>query len=117
VVIEAQAYGSMEPCIGGTIDDYMGASVTLNNPVTVDTNFDVTVWYKDLGNNCNFPNITTGANGQSFTVTVLAGETNGFIDACLQGQNFTNGANICGACITGSDNTIDTITFTNPGGC
>jgi hypothetical protein len=116
-VIEAQANGSMEPCIGGTIDDYMGASVTLNNPVTVDTNFDVTVWYKDLGNECNFPNITTGANGQSFTVTVLAGETNGSINACLQGQNFTNGANICGACITGTDNTIDTITFIGAVGC
>jgi hypothetical protein len=107
----------MEPCIGGTTDDYMGASVTLNNPVTVDTNFDVTVWYKDLGNSCNFPNITTGANGQSFTVTVLAGEANGSIDACSQGQYFPSGANICGACITGTDNTIDTITFINAVGC
>jgi hypothetical protein len=117
IAIEAQAFGSMEPCIGGTIDDYMGASITLDNPVTVDTNFDVTVWYKDLGNSCDFPNITTGAYSTSFTVMLQAGDSIGDVDACTQGQYFPSGANICGACVTSTDNTIDTITFSNPGGC
>jgi hypothetical protein len=111
----ASAGGGMEPCIGGTIDDYMSAGVYLTAPVTVETNFDVTVWYKDVGNSCSFPNITTGAYSTSFTVTVLAGESSGDVDACTRGQYFPSGANICGACVTGSDNTIDTITFNNPG--
>ena len=105
----------MEPCIGGTIDDFMSAGVYLTAPVTVETNFDVTVWYKDIGNSCSFPNITTGAYSTSFTVTVLAGESSGDVDACTRGQYFPSGANICGACVTGSDNTIDTITFNNYG--
>ena len=115
--IEATAGGSMEPCIGGTIDDYMSAGVFLDNPVTVDTEFYVSVWYKEIGNTCSFPDITTGASSQSFTVTVLAGESSGDVDACTAGTFFVDGANICGACITGTDNVIDSITFTNPGGC
>lgn len=117
--IEAFAGGSMEPCIGGSIDDYMGANVYLSAPVTVDTNFDVVVYYQQLnGNSCSFPNITSNsASSQSFIVTVLASENQGSINACTQGANFPSGANICGACVTGSDNTVDTITFSNPGGC
>jgi hypothetical protein len=117
--ITASAGGSMEPCIGGSIDDYMGANVFLTAPVTVDTNFDVVVYFQQLnGSPCGFPNITSNfANSQSFTVTVLAGENQGSVDACTQGQYFPSGANICGACVTGSDNTVDTIVFSNPGGC
>lgn len=116
-VLEASAGGYMQPCIGGTIDDYMGAGIYLTDTVTVETVFDVTVYYKQIGNTCSYPNITTGAYTQNFQVTVLAGEFSGDIDPCLRGAYFPSGANICGACVTGSDNTIDTITFNNPGGC
>jgi hypothetical protein len=117
--ITASAGGAMEPCIGGTVDDYMSASVTLSEPVTIDTNFDVTVYYQQVGgSSCGYPNITSNfANSTSFTVTVLAGEYFGYVNACTQGQNFPSGANICGACVTNSDNTVDTITFNNPQGC
>lgn len=117
VPIIAGASGSMEPCIGGTIDDYMGASVNLTAPVTVDTLFDVTVWYTQPGSPCSYPNITNGAYGQSFQVFVAAGEQGGYVNACTNGYYFASGANICGACVTGSDNTVDPITYSNPTGC
>jgi hypothetical protein len=119
VSITANAGAGMEPCIGGTIDDFMSASVYLTAPVTVETNFDVTVYYQQIGgSSCGYPNITSNfASSTSFTVTVLAGESNGAVNACTQGQYFPSGANICGACVTSSNNTIDTITFNNPGGC
>jgi hypothetical protein len=117
VTIEASAGGYMEPCVGGSIDDHMGANVNLTAPVTVDTNFDVTVYYKSIGNSCSYPNITTGANTQSFSVTVLAGQSSGSINACSNGLYISAGANVCGACVTSSDNTVDRITFVNPVGC
>ena len=94
--------GYMQPCIGGTIDDYMGASVFLNEPVTIDTNISITVYFQYGQQQC-VNNL--GANSStSFTVTVLAGENFGNVDACTQGQYFSGGATICGACATGSDN-------------
>jgi len=115
--IQASAGGSMEPCIGGTIYDFMGANVYLTAPVSVDTVFDVTVYYKQIGNNCSYPNITTGALTQFFQITVLAGQTSSTFNACYNGYYFPSGANICGACITNDDNTVDTITYNNPVGC
>lgn len=100
------ASGSMEPCIGGTIDDYMSASVTLNGPVSVDTNFSVNVLYTPLvGGSC------ASANIQGFTVFVPAGQWTGAVNACSQGAYFSQGAYICSAQVTGHDNTFDTINF------
>lgn len=115
--LTAGASGSMEPCIGGTIDDYMGASVYLSGNVSVDTLFDVEVWYVPIGQSCSYPNITSGAYSQYFQVFVAAGTNSGYVNACTNGYYFPSGANICGACVTGSDNTVDTITYSNPGGC
>ena len=114
---EASAGGYMEPCIGGTIDDFMGASVYLTSPVTVDTIFDVTVYYQTIGSSCPYPNITTGTYSQFFQITVLAGQSSSNFNACINGYYFPSGANICGACITNDDNTVDTITYNNPVGC
>ena len=99
-------YGSMEPCIGGTIDDYMAASVNLDAPVSMDTNFNVNVLWTQLnGGSCASPNT------QSFTVLVPAGQVYGQINACNQGAYFAQGAYICAAQVTGHDNTIDTINY------
>ena len=117
IVIDASAGGSMEPCIGGTIDDFMGATVYLTSPVTVDTVFDVTVYYKGIGESCGSPNITTGASSNFFQITVLAGSTSSSFNACNNGYYIPSGANICGACITNDDNTVDNITYVNPVGC
>ena len=99
------AGGSMEPCVGGTgINDYMGATVILDVPVTVDTVITVVVYYQ-YGNSyipCN--NTLTSNNQTSFDILVPAGESFGRVDACTQGQYFSTGANICGACVSGSDN-------------
>lgn len=99
-------YGSMEPCIGGTIDDFMSASVTLDDTVTVDTNVNVNVYYTDLhGGSCASPNT------QGFTVFIPAGQNSGAVIACQQGAYFAQGAYICSAQVTGTDNTVDTIHF------
>jgi hypothetical protein len=101
-VTSAGAY--MQPCIGGTIDDNMGASVILDSPVTVDTNITITVYFQ-YGNtsiSCVLPlylNSTT-----SFNVFIPAGDNFGNVDACTQGQYFPQGANICGSCVSSSDN-------------
>jgi hypothetical protein len=115
-LIIASAGGSMEPCIGGSIDDFMGANVYLSSPVTVDTVFDVTVYYQSIGSSCN-TNITIGTFTQFFQITVLAGQTTSTFNACTNGYYFPGGANICGACITNDDNTVDNITYVNPTGC
>jgi hypothetical protein len=95
--------GVMQPCIGGTIDDYMGASIVLDTPVSVDTNFNVDVYWSQPGAGCASPFT------QGFTITVLAGNTNGDIDPCVNGAYFPSGADICGAAVTGHDNTVDNI--------
>jgi hypothetical protein len=106
----------MEPCVGGSIDDFMGANVYLSSPVTVDTVFDVTVYYQSIGSSCN-TNITIGTFTNFFQITVLAGQTSSTFNACSNGYYLPGGANICGACITNDDNTVDNITYVNPTGC
>jgi hypothetical protein len=97
--------GYMQPCIGGTVDDYMGVGITLDNPVSVDTTFFVNVFYSQSGTICGVNELT-----QSFGVEVLAGQTNGEVDACVGGQFFQNGATICSTCVTDyTGNTIDNI--------
>ena len=94
-------YGSMEPCIGGTIDDYMGASVSVDTPVSVDTTFHVEVKYVYPPNFCT-SGVTTYT--QSFTLEILAGQTYSVFNACSSGAYFPSGANICSACITFCNN-------------
>ncbi len=98
-------FGYMEPCIGGTIDDHMGAQIYLNTPVTVDTTFDVIVNYVFPGNTCG-----AFTNSQYFQLVVPAGETGSFFNACFNGAYFPTGASICSACIQGVfGNNVDVI--------
>lgn len=87
-------FGYMEPCIGGTIDDYMGVQVYLDSPVTVDTTFDVQVNYVYPGNACSNFN-----NTQYFQIVIPAGESGSTFSACQNGPYFPGGAVICSACI------------------
>jgi hypothetical protein len=91
--------GYMEPCIGGTIDDHMGASVSLDEAVDVITTFGVDVFYVTGGATCGGTTFT-----QSFTIEINEGETSSAFNACLNGVFFSSGATICGACITSCDN-------------
>lgn len=101
-VISVGAY--MQPCVGGSIDDYMGAYLQLDSPVTVDTTFDITIYYQ-YGNSGIFCDSILGRNNSTtFTVTVPAGEQNIYLDGCVNGQYFSSGAIICGGCVISSDN-------------
>jgi len=97
--------GYMQPCVGGSIDDYMGASVSVSSPVNVDTIFSVDVKYVLPGNSCAGPNSTQG-----FSITILAGQTSSTFDACLYGAYFSGGAVICSACIVSCNNPAVSLT-------
>jgi hypothetical protein len=90
--------GYMEPCIGGTIDDHMGASVILDQPVAVDTSFQVLVSYYTPGGSCAF------TSTQSFTVDVPSGSISSNFNACSSGYYISSGATICNACIVSCTN-------------
>jgi len=94
-------FGSMEPCIGGTIDDHMGVSVSLDAAVSIDTTFHVQVTYVPPPSFC-----TSGATTytQSFTVEILSGQQYSNFNACTSGAYLSGGANICSACITFCNN-------------
>ncbi len=92
-------FGYMEPCSGGTIDDYMGASVSLDEAVDVNTTFGVDVFYVTGGGTCGGTTST-----QSFTIEILAGQSSSAFNACLNGAFFSSGATICDACISSCDN-------------
>lgn len=93
--------GYMEPCIGGTIDDHMGAAVVLDTTVSVDTTFLVQVTYAIPPGVC-YGGGTTYT--QSFSVEVLAGDSGSYFNACTNGYYIASGANICSACILSCDN-------------
>ena len=114
IIASASAY--MEPCFGGTVDDYMGVDVSLDRPVTVSTTFYIDVWYTVVGQNCVTP-FSTFASLQQFLVIVDAGQSQGTIVPCSGGVFISNGANICGACINSDDNNVDIIEYNNPSGC
>ena len=98
--------GYMEPCTGGTIDDYMGASVNLDQPVSVDTQFQVEVKYYTPGGSCQY------AMNQTFFIDILAGNTSSNFSACTQGYHIPSGATICSACISACSNPdVDYISF------
>jgi hypothetical protein len=97
--------GGMSPCLGGTIDVYMGASVSLTSPVSVDTRFDVIVYYVTPDNaTCQKP--VSSNNSQYFTIDILSGQDYGVFEACSGGPYFPNGANVCGACVSSCDNPL-----------
>jgi hypothetical protein len=98
------AGGGMQPCIGGTIDDFMGASVTLDAPVTVDTTIEVVVYFQYGNSYISCSSTLSNNNSTTFGVSIPAGESYGFVDACTQGQYFSTGANVCGSCVSSSDN-------------
>lgn len=99
-------FASMQPCIGGTIDDYMGASITLDTNVTVDTTFQLQVEYVNRGQQCisSTPKMQT-----SLSIFVPAGQSYGDLDACSGGGYYPEGINICSSIVTGHDNTVDNI--------
>lgn len=102
---------SMEPCVGGSIDDHMGAFVNVNTALGADTTFDLIVFYEDPPTTCTGP--FTGATlTENITVSILQGDTSSNFDACTQGPFLVNGANICGVCINAcSDPSINLSTF------
>jgi hypothetical protein len=95
---------SMQPCSGGTLDDYMGASVNISNAVDVDTEFEVQVTYTSVGANCAIEDPT-----QTIYVTIPSGSTSSNFDACLNGIYFQGGVQICSTCINSCDNPNITI--------
>lgn len=97
--------GYMEPCTGGSVDDYMGAVVVLDAPANVDTEFVVEVFYVETGSTCGGTTFS-----ETFNVSILEGDDISNFDACTQGVNFPLGAVICGACIVSCDNINISIT-------
>jgi hypothetical protein len=94
-------FGYMEPCIGGTIDDFMGASVYLTSEVDVDTEFIVNVSHIDIGASCG-----SGESTNTFYVTVPSGSTTSVFNACSNGAYYPSGRTICSACISSCDNPL-----------
>jgi hypothetical protein len=94
-------FGYMEPCVGGTIDDFMGASVYLTSEVDVDTNFIVDVYHIDIGASCG-----SGESSNTFYVTVPSGSSTSNFNACNYGAYYPSGRTICSACISSCDNPL-----------
>jgi hypothetical protein len=94
-------YAYSESCVGGSVNDYIGLSLSLTAPVTKVTNFIVSVFYVFSG--------TGGCNASSpkrvdLSVTVQIGSSSGYIDACSGGYYVPGGADVCSACIKICDN-------------
>ena len=89
------ASAGFQPCIGGTIDDFIGGQITLSGPVSVDTPFSISVEYITPGNSCGYGNLNASIGG-----TVLAGESSAIVDACQNGVYVQSGGVVCSA--TGS---------------
>jgi len=98
--------GYMEPCIGGTIDDHMGAYVNLNTPVNVNTRFSVTVYFQNGNSGISCQSTLSNNSSTSFDIFIVAGQSFGTTIACENGQYFQQGATICGACINSCDNPL-----------
>lgn len=90
--------GYMQPCVGGTIDDFMGASIYLSDPVDVDTVFGINVSYYTNYAGCQ------NASTQYIEVTVPSGSTSDNFNACTNGAYFPQGATVCSACVTSCNN-------------
>jgi hypothetical protein len=100
-------FGYMEPCIGGTIDDFQGAAVYIDVARPTDVIFDVTVEFVYPGNTCGGGNYSN-----NFQVTIPAGSNSSNFNACYNGAYVPSGALICGACISACDDpTVDYSAF------
>lgn len=84
------ASAGFQPCIGGTIDDFIGGQITLSGPVAVDTPFTIDFSYVTSGNACGYGNM-----GGTLFGTVLAGESSAIVDACTQGLYVPSGGTMC----------------------
>ena len=106
-VITASGFASTQPCSGGSLDDFIGASVNLNNPVSINTEFSVQISWTPSAGNCQTP--TTG----QINVTVLAGGTTGYSDPCTGSGIYMGGGGgqVCSSSVIGCDNTVDTFIF------
>lgn len=90
-------------CGAGNDSTIVETSITLSAPVTVDTNFYVSILYSQ-SNNCEFPSSTTTG------VFVPSGSTNGESRGCLSGGTaFPYDATICDSIVSSTDNTVDVI--------
>lgn len=91
-VVSASA--SFQPCIGGTVDDFLGGQITVSAPVSIDTTFSIEVQYITAGQSCDVnTNLRTTIYG-----TIPAGFAYGTIDPCVGGgQYIPNGGTVCNA--------------------
>ena len=91
-VVSANA--SFQPCIGGTIDDFLGGQITVSAPVSVDTNFSIEVQWVQPGVSCNVnTNLRTTISG-----VIPAGFNSATIDPCVAGgQYIPGGGSVCDA--------------------
>jgi predicted phage tail protein len=88
------ASASFQPCIGGTIDDFMGGQITVSAPVSVDTSFSIEVQWTSPGASCNInTNYRTTIGG-----VIPAGFAYATINPCIAGgQYIPGGGVICSA--------------------
>jgi hypothetical protein len=91
-VTVVSASAGFQPCIGGTIDDFLGGQITVSAPVSVDTTFSIDVEYVQSGSSCSpGTNLRTTIYG-----TILAGSTTATIDPCVGGgQYIPGGGTVC----------------------
>jgi hypothetical protein len=108
--IEVSFFGTqMEACQGGIgSNDYLGAYVGLNNPVTVETEIYLLVNYVQSGVSCS----TTFPFSTQINVTIPAGGTYGEVSACTDGQ-YLGDVTICSTTWGGTNNTVDNIQSQN----
>jgi hypothetical protein len=93
-VTVTSASAGFQPCIGGTIDDFLGGQITVSAPVSVDTTFSIEVQYTVTGVSCNpNTNLRTTIYG-----TIPAGFATATIDPCVGGgQYIPGGGTVCNA--------------------
>ena len=116
--LTAYVSGGVGPCQGGTLDDTITASVGIydsnNNPypVSVDTEFFLTVSYSSNPGGCSNFN-----SSQQISLTVPAGQSSVIID-CSNGI-FVGNVTDCGSCPSSfyAGNSVDNITVYIPAGC
>ena len=91
-VVSASA--GFQPCIGGTIDDFLGGQITVSAPVTVNTGFSIEVQYTTTGVSCNpGTNLRTTIYG-----TIPIGFATATIDPCVGGgQYIPSSGTVCSA--------------------
>jgi hypothetical protein len=96
----------MEACGGGSVDDFMGANIYINTPLSFDTTFDIRVDYVPIGNSCG-----GATSSEYFSVTILAGQYGGSTNPCSGGPYYPSGANICSACVISGDSSVNWTPF------